>query len=230
MRVRFKAAASLGAKSRTWYVCGINTSLDCFCSRNGFSAATKPSGVYGSSLADSRSYTFDTFVAAISLAMSPTPLPATAASSVQPVSAAIACAPVMVSQETRFSLPSRCSTTTRMVSAISIRSYLPLLLSSRTDFSREGSAFPTFSAAYFSRTANSQFTVASDAASAIAASNARADDIQQQTHCDQHACDDLKPCLPQLACRRLKEHDQECKQHQHPANDHEEARRPPWRE
>ena len=47
-----------------------------------------------------------------------TPLPTTAASSAHPVWAAMACAPVRVSHETRFSLPSRCSTTTRIVSAI----------------------------------------------------------------------------------------------------------------
>src|SRR6185437_5023974 len=44
--------------------------------------------------------------------------PTTAASSGQPVCAAMACPAVSVSHETRFSLPSRCSTTTRMVSAI----------------------------------------------------------------------------------------------------------------
>src|SRR3989441_1593769 len=43
----------------------------------------------------------------------PTPLPTIAASSSQPVSAASACPAVSVSHETRFSLPSRCSTTTR---------------------------------------------------------------------------------------------------------------------
>ena len=43
------------------------------------------------------------------------PRPTTAASSVQPVSAARAWPAVRVSQETRFSLPSRCSTMTRIV-------------------------------------------------------------------------------------------------------------------
>src|SRR5947209_20225814 len=54
------------------------------------------------------------------------PLPKTAASTVQPVSAAMACAAATVSQETRFSLPSRCSTTTRIVFAI-LFSYVPFL-------------------------------------------------------------------------------------------------------
>src|SRR5579862_6935629 len=43
-------------------------------------------------------------------------LPTTAASRVQPMAAAMACPAVMVSQETRLSLPSRCSTTTRIES------------------------------------------------------------------------------------------------------------------
>ena len=47
------------------------------------------------------------------------PPPTTAASTVQPVCLASACAPVSVSKETRFSLPSRCSAITRIVSAIS---------------------------------------------------------------------------------------------------------------
>src|SRR5271170_8415344 len=41
-----------------------------------------------------------------------------AASRVQPVAAAMAWPAVIVSQETRLSLPSRCSTTTKMVSGI----------------------------------------------------------------------------------------------------------------
>src|SRR5579862_110967 len=45
-------------------------------------------------------------------------LPNTAASTVQPVSAAMAWAAVTVSHETRLSLPSRCSTTTRIEFAI----------------------------------------------------------------------------------------------------------------
>src|SRR3954469_24010129 len=44
--------------------------------------------------------------------------PTTAASTVQPVAAAMACAPVSVSSETRFSFPCCCSTITRMVSAM----------------------------------------------------------------------------------------------------------------
>ena len=55
---------------------------------------------------------------ATSAAIDATPPPTTAASSVHPVAAAIACPAVMVSHETRFSFPSRCSTTTRIVSAI----------------------------------------------------------------------------------------------------------------
>src|SRR5579864_6657517 len=50
--------------------------------------------------------------------MLPMPLPKTAASIVPPVSAAIACAAVTVSHETRFSFPSRCSAITRIVSAM----------------------------------------------------------------------------------------------------------------
>src|SRR5690349_21289648 len=50
--------------------------------------------------------------------------PTTAASSVQPVSAAMACAPVRVSKETGFIFPWRCSTTTRMLSAIALASLL----------------------------------------------------------------------------------------------------------
>src|SRR5437868_7915911 len=54
--------------------------------------------------------------------------PRTAASIVHPVAAAMACAPVSVSRETRFSFPCCCSTTTRMVSAMrpfSVLRYLP---------------------------------------------------------------------------------------------------------
>src|SRR5437879_1149954 len=50
--------------------------------------------------------------------MFPMLAPTTAASRGQPVAAAMACPAVMVSQETRLSLPSRCSTTTTMVSGI----------------------------------------------------------------------------------------------------------------
>src|SRR6516162_8974986 len=46
------------------------------------------------------------------------PLPKTAALMIQPVSAAMACAAATVSQETRFNFSSRCSATTRIVSAI----------------------------------------------------------------------------------------------------------------
>src|SRR5437762_6465053 len=46
------------------------------------------------------------------------PVPATAASSVHPVSVARACPAVSVSQETRLSLPSRCSTITIKESGI----------------------------------------------------------------------------------------------------------------
>src|SRR5437879_1419937 len=118
MTVRPIAVASLGTKSRTWYVCGMSTSLGCLDVRNCFSAAANASGVYGSSFADSIAYTFATFLLATSVAMDAAPLPTTAASSVHPVAAAIACPAVMVSHETRFNLPSRCSTTTRIVSAI----------------------------------------------------------------------------------------------------------------
>src|SRR5512146_1385749 len=50
--------------------------------------------------------------------------PRTAASRFQPVSAAMACAPANVSKETGFSFPWRCSTTTRIVSAIGFASLL----------------------------------------------------------------------------------------------------------
>src|SRR6202166_4776856 len=56
--------------------------------------------------------------------MALTPSPTTAASSVHPVSVAIACPAASVSQETRLSLPSRCSATTRMVSGIYLREKL----------------------------------------------------------------------------------------------------------
>src|SRR5579862_8047107 len=116
--VRPMAVASLGTKSRTWYVCGMSTSFGCFEIRNCCSPATNASGVYGSSFADSTAYTFATFFPATSAAMDAAEPPTTAASSDQPVAAAIACPAVMVSHETRFSFPSRCSTTTRIVSAI----------------------------------------------------------------------------------------------------------------
>src|SRR5689334_2380793 len=50
--------------------------------------------------------------------MAPTPEPTTADSRFQPVSLANACPATSVSQETRLSFPSRCSTTTRIASAI----------------------------------------------------------------------------------------------------------------
>src|ERR1700730_9155959 len=96
----------------------MSTSLGCFAVMNCWSAATKASGVYGSSLGDSTAYAFATFLAATSRASSATLAPTTAASRVQPVAAAMAWAAVMVSRETRFSLPSRCSMTTRIVSGI----------------------------------------------------------------------------------------------------------------
>ena len=55
------------------------------------SKARAASGVYGSSFADSIAYTFATFFPATSAAMDAAPLPTTAASSVHPVAAAIAC-------------------------------------------------------------------------------------------------------------------------------------------
>src|SRR6266852_3367736 len=64
------------------------------------------------------------------------PLPNTAPSTVQPVSAAMAWAAAMVSRETRFSLPSRCSATTRIVSAISLI-YLPFLFLKAPDHQHE---------------------------------------------------------------------------------------------
>ena len=64
-------------------------------------------------------YTFATAVFATSAATDAMLLPITAASTVQPVCLASACAPARVSKETRFSLPSRCSAITRIVSAIS---------------------------------------------------------------------------------------------------------------
>ena len=60
-----------------------------------------------------------------------------------------------------------------------------------------------------------------DAALAITSAYASADDVQQQTYCDQYTCDDLKPRFSQLECCRLKEHNQECKQYQDPTNYHE---------
>src|ERR1700761_1789408 len=46
------------------------------------------------------------------------PLPGRTTSTAQPVSFPMACAAAMVSKETRFSFASRCSATTRMMSAI----------------------------------------------------------------------------------------------------------------
>src|SRR5215813_666013 len=110
----------------------MSTILGCFCWMKLLSAATTPSGSYPASLGDSIAYTFATFLPAISWAMAPTPAPKTAPSMVQPVSAAMACAAAIVSHETRFNLPSRCSATTRIVSAmifaIEGSDSLPLLL------------------------------------------------------------------------------------------------------
>src|SRR5882762_3918981 len=67
--------------------------------------------------------------------MFPMLAPTTAASRGQPVAAAMACPAVMVSQETRLSLPSRCSTTTRMVSGIrAVLSSRLSVLSSQRNF------------------------------------------------------------------------------------------------
>src|SRR5271155_1923101 len=48
------------------------------------------------------------------------PFPTSTTSTGQPFSFAIACAAAIVSNDTRFSLPSRCSATTRMLSAMLI--------------------------------------------------------------------------------------------------------------
>src|SRR5271165_4271608 len=64
------------------------------------------------------SYTLASFFAATSPAIAEAPEPTTAASSVHPVCAAIACPAAIVSHETRFNFPSRCSTMTRIVSVI----------------------------------------------------------------------------------------------------------------
>src|SRR5215813_722062 len=110
----------------------MSTILGCFCWMKLLSAATTPSGSYPASFGDSIAYTLATFLPAISWAMAPTPAPKTAASTVPPVSAAMACAAATVSHETRFNLPSRCSATTRIVSAmvfaIEFSESLPLLL------------------------------------------------------------------------------------------------------
>ena len=45
MTVRSMAVASLGTKSRTWYVCGISTSFGCFAARNCFRPRANASGV-----------------------------------------------------------------------------------------------------------------------------------------------------------------------------------------
>src|SRR5664279_3492898 len=60
----------------------------------------------------------DTFFPASSAATASSESPGTTTSTGQPVSLLIACAPAMVSKEARFSLPSRCSATTKMESAM----------------------------------------------------------------------------------------------------------------
>src|SRR5258707_15568825 len=74
--------------------------------------------------------------------MAPMLLPKTAASTVASMAAAIDCAPVMVSHETRFSLPSRCSTTTRIVFAIDI--FAPSLPNEKSRRSQGGRAISDY--------------------------------------------------------------------------------------
>src|SRR5438067_6929118 len=90
-------------------------------------AATKPSGVYCASAADSSAWTLASFFPANSPAAAATPPPSTAASNCHPLAAAMACPAAMVSHETRFSLPCCCSATTSMVSGIVLYVRLHLL-------------------------------------------------------------------------------------------------------
>src|SRR5207302_6355227 len=94
---------------------------------NCFRAATKPSGVYCASAADSSAMTLASFFPANSLAAAATPAPSTAACSCHPLAEAMAWPAAMVSHETRFSLPCCCSATTSMVSGIVLYVRLHLL-------------------------------------------------------------------------------------------------------
>src|SRR5436305_67184 len=90
-------------------------------------AATKPSGVYCASAADSSAMTLASFFPANSPAAAATPAPSTAACSCHPLAEAMAWPAAIVSHETRFSLPCCCSATTSMVSGIVLYVRLRLL-------------------------------------------------------------------------------------------------------
>src|SRR5438105_2715380 len=94
---------------------------------NCFKAATKPSGVYCASAADSSALTLASFFPANSPAAAATPAPITAACSCHPLAEAMAWPAAMVSHEIRFSLPCCCSATTSMVSGIVLYVRLHLL-------------------------------------------------------------------------------------------------------
>src|SRR6202166_4289562 len=96
----------------------MSTNLGFWFARNCLSPAANSSGVYGSTLGDSTACTLASFLVATSAARAEALPPTTTASRVHPVAAAMAWLAVMVSQETRLSLPSRFSTTTRIESGI----------------------------------------------------------------------------------------------------------------
>ncbi len=107
-------AASFGAKSRTWYVCGNKTKSGFADSTTCFNATQYPSGVYASSKSCSTLRTSATFLAASSFANAATPFPITSALTALDVSLAICCAAANVSKLALFQLPWRCSVTTRI--------------------------------------------------------------------------------------------------------------------
>src|SRR6267143_59722 len=107
-------AARLGAKSRTWYVCGNKTTSGFADSMTCFNATEYPSGVYASSKSCSTLRTSATFFAASSFANAATPFPITSALTALDVSLEICCAAANVSKLALFHLPCRCSVTTRI--------------------------------------------------------------------------------------------------------------------
>src|SRR5688572_5663843 len=117
MRARSMRAASFGAKSRVWYVCGSNTYFAASVVTASCSAAVKPSGVYGSSAAFSRVTTSCTCAAASSAAGPAVPAPGTTTAIGVPIAFASCCAPTRGSHVARLSLPLFCSALTRILSS-----------------------------------------------------------------------------------------------------------------
>src|SRR6266478_5498690 len=120
-------AASFGAKSRTWYVCGNNTNSGLADLMTCDNATQYPSGVYASSKSCWTSSTSATFFAASSSASPATPLPITNALTVLEVSFAICCAAAKVSKLALFHFPCRCSAITRVFMSNHPRLKLQLL-------------------------------------------------------------------------------------------------------